>query len=55
MSEGEGISAIIGTIIISICIGVLKGAVYGWLTFGGSLVGMAIISIILRKFGTQDE
>ena len=38
-----------GTIIVSICIGTIYGAVYGWLFFGVMLMGLGIVESIAKK------
>lgn len=46
MSEDQGFTLFIGLVIISICIGTLHTAVYGWLTLGIGLIIMAFLSCI---------
>jgi len=51
MEDGQCILFVIATIIISICIGHIFTAVFGWLTFGVLL----IIMVILDRIWTTRE
>lgn len=39
----------VGVIVVSICIGIINGAVYGWLFFGLMLMGLGIVESITKK------
>jgi hypothetical protein len=39
----------LGVIIVSVCVGVINGAVYGWLFFGLVLILSGIIQTIVGK------
>jgi hypothetical protein len=39
----------VGIVIISICIGTINSAVYGWLTFGSGLFILALLNALLTK------
>ena len=39
----------IGVIVVSICIGVIHGAVYGWLFFGCMLMALGVITSLVKK------
>lgn len=39
----------VGVIVVSICVGVINGAVYGWLFFGSMLIALGIIESIVKK------
>ena len=39
----------VGVIVVSICIGVIHGAVYGWLFFGSMLIALGIVECLVKK------
>jgi hypothetical protein len=38
-----------GVIVVSICVGLIHGAVYGWLFFGCMLMALGIINGMTKK------
>ncbi len=41
---------LIGLLIVSLCVGVLFGAVYGWLVFGGCLLFLGLSEHLLKYY-----
>lgn len=48
-----GCSFILGLIVLSCAIGALYGGAYGWLTFGGGLIGLWVVSFAVTLFLTR--
>lgn len=50
MSEDNSFSLGIGLFIISICIGNIYSAVYGWLVLGSGIIFITLMSITINYF-----
>jgi purine-cytosine permease-like protein len=50
MNEDQEYSLGIGLIIISICIGNIYSAVYGWLVLGSGIILITFLSMIINYF-----